>query len=179
MPEFLSEGDGEEVEVPNMLNNNSTEKGFGKIMADLIADNPLKGIPFLKSNQQSTESSAEQSKNQTKNIASSTLMDLDETPKDLVADEYDKVFNSSFEKFDQPLRMPIEATQPEEKVENRLSNPYLYNSPPVEKEEFSSLDKFDVEEPSDKEKDKEENFGKKTVKVAGEVKDAVINHKLV
>ena len=34
---------------PTLLpSSDSTEKGFGKIMADLIADNPLKGIPFLR-----------------------------------------------------------------------------------------------------------------------------------
>lgn len=32
---------------PNFVMSESAEKGFGKLMAGLIGDNPLKGMPFL------------------------------------------------------------------------------------------------------------------------------------
>ena len=88
-------------------------------------------------------------------------MDLDETPKDLNVEETDKLFESPFENIDQnqTLRMPMEETVNETTNfrENRTSNPYLFNSPPVKKEEiFDSLDKFDQEDKPDKD---EENFG--------------------
>ena len=120
-------------------------------------------------------------------------MDLDELPKEHTysKDEHDTVFEQSFQNYDEPLRVPKLQESVEEIMpvaSKRDSNPYLYQgtpsttTPSTEEPDLQSLEKFDQEDVqvASVVKDGEDsNFGKKTVKVAGEVKDAVINHKLV
>ena len=151
---------------PNLLMSDSAEKGFGKLMAGIITDNPLKRMPFLNPYQQQPSEQA----GQRPTIPFSAEMDFEDQPKE---DTEPTTSASERQSFDTDLEnQPLRATTT---PPADSGNPYL-KMLSAQKETGTKPEKFDVEDPD---RGPDDNFGQKTAKVAGGMKDAVIKNQFV